>query len=66
MMGGNLKPFSDESDLDIALISEIHFELAWLNLREHAHPVLNELENEFREAIKHQKKRFFDVHSELC
>lgn len=58
--GRTLKPFDHESDLDIALISEMHFELAWRNLRERAHPALNELEFKFNEAIKHQKKRFFD------
>lgn len=57
---GNLKRFDSNSDLDIALISEVHFELAWRNLRERAHPALNELEAPFIAAMNHQKKRFFD------
>ncbi|SPM42069.1 hypothetical protein PABE177_4119 [Mycobacterium numidiamassiliense] len=38
----------------------MHFELAWRNLRERAHPALNELEGKFIDAINHQRKRFFD------
>ncbi|WIM87897.1 hypothetical protein PT015_24280 [Candidatus Mycobacterium wuenschmannii] len=60
MVEGNLKRFNDSSDLDIAIISEIHFELAWRNLRERAHPALNVLESDFQQAMKQQKKRFFD------
>lgn len=57
---GSLKTFDDESDLDIALISEVHFETGWRNLRERAHPALNEMEGNLVDAMRHQKKRFFD------
>jgi hypothetical protein len=60
MIGKNLKQFNEKSDLDIALISEIHFELAWRNLRDRAHPVLNTLERDFQQAMRLQRKRFFD------
>lgn len=55
-----LKPFDDHSDLDVALISDVYFELAWRNLRAKAHPALNEMEHDLNEAMKHQRKRFFD------
>lgn len=60
MLDGVLKNFDDKSDLDIAFISDFHFDMAWRDLRQRAHPALNEMESEFAEAMKHQKKRFFD------
>jgi hypothetical protein len=59
--GGRLKVFGRDSDLDIALISEVHFEQAWRSLRAQAHPaVVSEMESGLTGAISHQKKRFFD------
>lgn len=61
MAGGLLKAFDASSDLDIAVISEVHFERAWRSLREQAHPAIaGELESDLRDAMSHQRKRFFD------
>ncbi|MBT1620002.1 hypothetical protein KK090_12120 [Curtobacterium flaccumfaciens pv. poinsettiae] len=58
---GQLKEFSETSDLDIALISEVHFESAWRNLREKSHPALvPEAEPSLRDALEAQRVRFFD------
>lgn len=59
--GGRLKGFDGSSDLDVALVSEVHFERAWRNLREQAHPAsVDEMEQELADAMGHQRKRFFD------
>lgn len=58
--GGSLKKFDSDSDLDIAVISELHFETGWRALRARAHPVLDEMDAELRDAVNHQRKRFFD------
>jgi len=56
-----LRRFDDASDLDIALISEVHFERAWRNLRELAYPaVVGEMEQTLVKAMGHQRSRFFD------
>jgi hypothetical protein len=60
MIANELKTFDDKSDLDIALISDPQFDMAWRDLRELAHPALNELEAGFQKSIEWQKKRFFD------
>lgn len=57
---GLLKPFDNDSDLDIALISETHFESAWRDLRFKGHPVIAEMEGELAAHLRWQKKRFFD------
>jgi hypothetical protein len=59
--GTDLKPFDDASDLDIAIISEVHFETAWRDLRRAGQPTtLSEMERGFKDALAWQKKRFFD------
>lgn len=61
IVNGSLKVFDESSDLDVALVSEVHFERAWRSLRERAHPAaVNEMERELTEAMGHQRKRFFD------
>lgn len=60
VVAGKLKRFQTTSDLDIALISETHFELAWRNLRVRSHPALSELDGDFLDAINQQRRRFFD------
>lgn len=61
IVNGQLKQFDHTSDLDIAVISEVHFERAWRSLREQAHPaVVGEMEQELASAMTHQRKRFFD------
>lgn len=57
---GHLKLFDGSSDLDVAVVSEVHFERAWRSLRERAHPALDEMERELANAMGHQRKRFFD------
>lgn len=57
---GELKAFDDKSDLDIALISETHFEIAWRDLRSKGHPVVAEMETDLMKHLSWQKKRFFD------
>ncbi len=61
ILEGSLKQFGPDSDLDVALISEVHFERAWRNLREQAHPALvNEMEGDLNRSLTLQKRRFFD------
>ncbi|MCX5068754.1 hypothetical protein OOJ91_23205 [Micromonospora lupini] len=55
-----LKRFNDGSDLDIALISEVHFEAAWRDLRKAAQPSTQPMDELVRDHINWQKKRFFD------
>lgn len=56
-----LKAFDEESDIDLAVISEVLFETAWRDLREASHPLLqSEMEAELAESLSWQKKRFFD------
>lgn len=58
---GALKKFDADSDIDLAIISEVHFEAAWRDLRRAASPLLrSEMENELEEALDWQRKRFFD------
>ncbi|GAA3616997.1 hypothetical protein GCM10022223_36890 [Kineosporia mesophila] len=58
--GRNLKPFDEKSDLDIAVISEVHFEQAWRDLRNKAQPSLDPMDKLVKENISWQRKRFFD------
>ena len=61
ILEGRLKQFDINSDLDVALISEVHFERAWRSLRSQAHPaIVGEMEQELVDAMGHQRKRFFD------
>lgn len=58
---GQLKRFNAQSDLDVALISEVHFERAWRSLRSRSHPaIFREMEQDLVGAMSHQRKRFFD------
>lgn len=56
----SLKSFDDASDLDIALISEVHFERAWRDLRQAVEPTLIEVDPVIVEHLSWQRKRFFD------
>jgi hypothetical protein len=58
--GSALKPFDAASDLDLALISEVHFETAWRDLRRASQPSVAVMDSVIRENISWQKKRFFD------
>ncbi|WP_143202432.1 hypothetical protein [Amycolatopsis sp. CB00013] len=57
---GKLKRFDHESDIDLAIVSEVHFETAWRDLRRAAQPTFQPLDREFADNLKWQKKRFFD------
>jgi hypothetical protein len=60
VIGGNLKLFEQESDLDLAIISEVHFEAAWRELRRAVQPTLDEIPEDLRKNLDWQRKRFFD------
>lgn len=61
IQGGVLKPFDESSDLDVAVVSEVHFERAWRSLRDQAHPAaVGEMERDLADAMGHQRRRFFD------
>lgn len=57
---GTLKAFDHESDLDLAVVSEWHFETAWRDLRRATQPTVSYIDDELRAALKWQRKRFFD------
>ncbi|MGA2528892.1 MAG: hypothetical protein ABSG36_06980 [Acidimicrobiales bacterium] len=57
---GRLKPFDNQSDLDVAVISSAHFETAWRDLRIASQPTLEERNQLIQEHISHQRKRLFD------
>lgn len=57
---GRLKEFDEKSDLDLAVISEEHFERAWRDLRLATQPTLPEIDGHLAENISWQRKRFFD------
>lgn len=58
--GSRLKCFDEKSDIDIAVISAHHFEIAWRDLRSASQPHLVEVPEGLRKALNWQKKRFFD------
>lgn len=58
--GNALKRYDDASDLDLAVISEVHFETAWRDLRRAAAPSVTPLDELVATNLRHQKKRFFD------
>lgn len=60
MVEGRLKRFDRESDLDMAIVSGRHFELAWRELLQATQPHLREVPNEINENINWQRKRLFD------
>jgi hypothetical protein len=57
---GRLKAFDDRSDLDIAVISSVHFETAWRDLRVACQPTLQEQNALIARHIPLQRKRLFD------
>lgn len=57
---GHLAEFNVDSDLDIAIISSRHFELAWRELLIATQPHLKEVPKEVEENLGWQKKRLFD------
>ncbi len=60
IMEKGLKPFGADSDLDLAFISEVHFERAWRDLREASQPTLAEISDTVLDNLNWQRKRFFD------
>lgn len=60
MVHGSLKRFDEESDLDVAIVSSRHFEIAWRELLRATQPHLREIPAEISEHLKWQKKRLFD------
>ncbi|MDY0912916.1 hypothetical protein [Rathayibacter festucae] len=57
---GDLKRFNDESDFDVAIVSELFFEQAWRDLRLATQPTVASVDSELRKNLGWQKKRFFD------
>jgi hypothetical protein len=57
---GKLKRYDNKSDIDLAVISEVYFEMAWRDLRQAAQPTTEVMDTLVRRHIKWQKKRFFD------
>ncbi|GAA1110341.1 hypothetical protein [Nocardiopsis metallicus] len=57
---GKLKRFDIESDIDLAVISEYHFETAWRDLRKASQPTLGYMEELVRDNISWQRRRLFD------
>ncbi|GAA2214156.1 hypothetical protein GCM10009850_096200 [Nonomuraea monospora] len=55
-----LKKYDSDSDIDIAVISEVYFETAWRDLRKASQPTVDYMDTIVKENIKWQKKRFFD------
>lgn len=66
MIGADLKEFSTStdpkvrSDLDIAIISQTHFELAWRDLRLATQPTAAPADDVILEYMGLQRKRLFD------
>jgi hypothetical protein len=59
--GHTLKAFDNSSDIDLAIVSEFHFEVAWRDLRRASQPLLkSEMELELAKYLSWQRKRFFD------
>jgi hypothetical protein len=55
-----LRRFDVGSDLDVALISEVHFEQAWRDLRRATLPSTEPISANLEKHLSWQKKRFFD------
>src|SRR5215210_5245198 len=53
----NLRPFDDESDIDIAVVSQRHFDIAWRHLRTLGSSQLT-MPSVVREAVKDHKKHY--------
>jgi predicted nucleotidyltransferase len=61
MTNGHLKAFDSESDLDIAVISARHFELAWRELLVATQPHLTEISEEVEKNLQWQRKRLLPL-----
>lgn len=57
---GHLKHYDADSDLDMAIISSRHFELAWRELLLATQPHLQEVPEEVEKHLNWQRKRLFD------
>ncbi|MGG5259209.1 hypothetical protein [Phycicoccus avicenniae] len=58
---GHLKAFASTSDLDIAVISQFHFDQAWRDLRVLAHTAYTPSASKtLRDKLDHQRSRLFD------
>ena len=58
---GHLKAFAGTSDLDVAVISQFHFDQAWRDLRVLAHTAYTpSTSNSLRDKLDHQRSRLFD------
>lgn len=55
-----LKTFDDKSDIDLAIISETHFETAWRDLRKASQPTLTQTSEVIEKNLNWQRKKFFD------
>ena len=53
----NLRPFDDESDIDIAVVSQRHFDIAWRHLRSLGSSQLS-MPAVVRDAIRDHKKHY--------
>lgn len=60
MVGGNLKQFNSESDIDMAIVSRSHFDIAWQDLLVATQPHLREVSPTVTQHLAWQKKRLFD------
>ncbi|NEA37473.1 hypothetical protein [Streptomyces sp. SID13031] len=58
---GHLKAFGAGSDLDVAVISQFHFDQAWRDLRVLAHTAYTPPSSKkLRQKLDHQRSRLFD------
>lgn len=58
---GGLKKFGADSDLDIAVVSQFHFDQSWRDLRVLAHTAYTPSTSKtLRERLDHQRERLFD------
>jgi hypothetical protein len=55
-----LKRFDSQSDIDLIVISEVHFEAAWRDLRTATQPTLQEIDPFLLDNLNYQKKKLFD------
>lgn len=60
LTNGHLKRLDADSDLDLAIISARHFELAWQDLLRATQPHLEQVSKELEETLTWQRKRLFD------
>jgi len=61
-VNGSLRPYDDDSDLDLAVISEFYFETAWRDLRRATQPIfaMTSIDERIRKNLSWQKKALFD------